>query len=99
LRAFCGAIYPFGAVRGLLVIQPNPDGTFTGEFVMQARGGFVYGTIAGAFTSLSTYAETITFTGGTGRYAGISGTADVTGAFNADGTATDTVTGGSVHLP
>jgi hypothetical protein len=97
-RIFSGVIYPFGAVQGALVIHPNADGSFTGQFVMQARGGLVFGTIAGYFTSPATYVETITFAGGTGKYAGISGGADVTGAFNADGTATDTVTGGQVCL-
>jgi hypothetical protein len=96
LRAFSGTISPFGAVQGILDIQPNPNGSFTGVFVMTTPNGLVYGTIAGQFTSPFTYAETITFTGGTGRYRHISGEADVLGAFNPDGTATDTVVGGSV---
>jgi hypothetical protein len=97
-RIFSGVIYPFGAVKGALVIHPNVDGSFTGQFAMQAKGGVVYGTLAGYFTSPFTYVETITFTGGTGRYAGIYGEAEVMGAFNPDGTGTDSVTGGQVCL-
>jgi hypothetical protein len=101
LRVFSGTVSPFGAVQGVLQIHPDfTTGTFTGELVMVTRNGLVFGTIAGQFTNMAgtTYAETITFTGGTGRYRHISGEADVLGAFNLDGTATDTIVGGSIHF-
>src|SRR5262245_18689304 len=69
-RVFTGTVSPFGAVVGALVIYPNADGTFTGQFAFRAKGGTVYGTIEGFFTSPTSYVETITFLGGTGKYAG-----------------------------
>jgi hypothetical protein len=99
VRAFCGSVQPFGNVQGGLALFPNADGTFTGDFIMLARGEIVYGTIAGFFTSQTTYFETITFTGGTGRCRRISGQVQLSGTFHPDGTATDTVVGGTVSIP
>jgi hypothetical protein len=101
LRTFTGDVTPFGPISGGLQLQINMDGTFTGQFALKGRGGTAHGTISGYYTDRSssqlTYMETLTFTGGTGRYGRISGSADVSGILNlADGTAVDTVTGGQV---
>jgi hypothetical protein len=100
LRSFTGDVTPFGPITGGLQLHFNPDGSYTGQFALKARGGTAYGTILGHFTSRSTYVEQMTFTGGTGRYAGIYGYAyPVEGTLNPDGTARDTVEGGQVCLP
>jgi hypothetical protein len=101
LRTFSGKVTPFGPIAGKLALQVDPmSGAFTGEFLFHAPAGTAYGTIQGQFTSESTYVERLTFVGGTGKYAGISGYADVTGSLNPNnGTGVDTVTGGQIYLP
>jgi hypothetical protein len=80
VRTFTGNVYPFGQINGALEVQVNPDtGAFTGDFGFKAKGGNVYGTITGQFTSQYTYYETLTFTGGTGRYNHTSGSVLVNG--------------------
>ncbi|MEO7191427.1 MAG: hypothetical protein ABI051_10260 [Vicinamibacterales bacterium] len=96
LRSFSGTITPLGALTGVLRLSPNPDGSFTGEFALKAKGGVAYGTFEGQFTSASTYVERLTFTGGSGKYAGITGYAVVSGVLAPDGTATDTVVAGQI---
>jgi hypothetical protein len=98
VRAFGGNVTPFGPVVGGLDLHVNPDGSFTGEFALTSKAGAAYGTIQGRFISGNTYMETLTFTGGTGKYAGVSGYADVMGTLAGDGTAIDTVLGGAIRL-
>lgn len=51
-------------------------GTFTGDVTFTAANGdLLTADIAGAFTSLTTASGTYTFTGGTGRFEGATGTA------------------------
>jgi hypothetical protein len=95
-------VTPFGPIAGILQVQVNQStGAFTGEFAFVARGGGVFGTIQGQFTSANTYVERLTFTGGTGIYTGISGFAfPVFGTLNLmDGTGHDTIMGGQISLP
>jgi hypothetical protein len=98
LRAFTGYVSPFGPVDGGLMILVDPaTGSFTGQFAFEAKGGMVFGTIEGSFTSASTYVERLTFTGGAGKYSKVSGYADVLGSLDlADGSGFDTVHGGQV---
>jgi hypothetical protein len=98
LRAFTGDVTPFGPIAGVLTLHINPDGSFTGRFAFEGRRGVAYGTLVGQFIMPNTYVEQLTFTGGTGKYAGISGYADVMGTLNPDGTGTDTVEDGQICL-
>lgn len=50
--------------------------------ITAANGDRVYGTYDGVMTGETTFAETLTITGGTGRFAGASGTVDETGWFD-----------------
>lgn len=62
------------------------DGTFGDvELVITAANGDqVFGTFAGGMTGPTTFAETLTITGGTGRFTDASGTVDETGRFDPD---------------
>jgi hypothetical protein len=102
-RTFSGDVSPFGPINGSLqILSVDQSGHFTGQFTINARGGTAYGTIDGQFTSFDpggspqTYMETLTFTGGTRRYAGIYGYASVSGTLYPDSTAVDTVDGGQI---
>jgi hypothetical protein len=95
-RTFTGDVEPFGPISGILNLNFDSYGNFTGLFAIKARGGNAYGTIKGQFTTPGNYVETLIFTGGTGKYSRISGYADVSGVLNPDGTAIDTVNGGSI---
>jgi len=56
----------------------HPVGTFDGTVVFTAvNGDQLFADIDGAFTSPTSIEATYTFTGGTGRFAGASGDADV----------------------
>lgn len=50
--------------------------------ITAANGDQLFGTFVGGMTGPSTFAETVTFTGGTGRFVGASGTVDETGWFD-----------------
>lgn len=100
-RNFTGNVKPFGPLTGHLTIsQVSSDGSFTGYFELESKKGTAFGTIDGQFLDYPfTYTETLTFLGGTGKYAGISGSADVEGTMNpVDGTGKDSVVGGEVCL-
>lgn len=100
LRAFSGNVAPFGQITGVLQIHVNHLGAFTGQFAFTTSAGTAYGIIHGQFLSGNTYVESLTFTGGTGSYTGISGYATVSGMLNlTTGTGMDTVLGGQICLP
>ncbi len=50
--------------------------------ITAANGDQLFGTYAGVMTSDTTFAETVIITGGTGRFAGATGTIDETGWFD-----------------
>lgn len=63
-----------------------PDGTFEGTIVFTAANGDeLYADLDGAFTSETTAAGLYTFTGGTGRFEGATGTATFESASDAPG--------------
>jgi hypothetical protein len=67
-----GVIHPDGSVQGLVVLTA-------------ANGDQLFWSDVGTFTSATTIAGTITFTGGTGRFSNASGTADFEAVLSPDG--------------
>lgn len=61
-------------------------GTFSDAdlVITAANGDELYGTYAGVMTGETTYVETMVITGGTGRFAGASGTVEESGWFDPD---------------
>jgi hypothetical protein len=96
LRALSGHMAPFGQASGY--IQQNVDQTtlqFYGFFILSNKEGTVFGYLTGqlvptdaTFTSFYLF-ENVHLTGGTGKFAGISGTGTGTGLALASGMSTE----------
>jgi hypothetical protein len=96
------AVSPFGLAQGTLSFTSlDPaTGAFTASFVLANRNGSVSGAVSGQFISQTQYLETITFTGGTGAYAGATGGAALIGVTDpVTHVGVDVVLTGSVSFP
>jgi len=102
--AMSGHATRLGHFTGTGAIVPTGATTFTGVFAWRAANGdLIWGSLAGVLTGavgpgVFTYQETATILGGTGRFAGATGTQVATGTTNFITSAFDGVFDGHITL-